>query len=156
MAPLQLIGLLIARPNFSSDGPVGAQVNEDERDVIPAVVVRTAVIGDPPGRFLQTETFLTSIMDLFGNLLLRVDKDQAVRAQNEHFVIVLDLPMVALRLRNQELLVRLVSNSSTDRYLPIDPRDPILAGDQPIFINNPLLFICPFGILIDRKLLNIA
>lgn len=66
----RLLVLLLGSLCLLPDSLVGLEVNEDERDVVPAVVVGAAVISYPLSRFLETDSLKSTVMDLFGKLIL--------------------------------------------------------------------------------------
>lgn len=97
------------------------QIHENEGYVVPAVVVRATLVGNLLCDLAEVAAFGTLLSNVLGELVLGVDEEEAVGAEDEEVVIVLNLLVITLRVRYYEVLVWHVADGATHADLAVHP-----------------------------------
>lgn len=91
-------------------------------------------------------------MDLLGQLLLGVDAEEPIRRQDEQIVILLNLMVKALWVRNYEFFERFVANRAADGDRPIYSGNAAAPCYEPILADDPFDLVLSSWVLVHRDL----
>ena len=138
------------------------QVDHHEGDVVFAVVVLTHFLDDLAGHLTQSgrtkalSCLLTHLMCLGSQSLLREYSEEAVRAEDEHVVIVLNGVMEHLGLASDKLFDVSITDGPGNGKLSVDTVLAVLVGDPAAAVNDAFALVLSRRRLIGGQLVDLS
>lgn len=125
-------------------------------DVISAIVISATLIRNLFSYFYQVITINSHFVYFLCQLFIIINQEQSIRRKDQEIIIFLKLIMIALWIRNEELLKRLISNRPAHSYRAIYTRYSILIGNKAIHVYYPVYLILSFSVLVNGHLGHVA